>query len=89
MCQRLGRNRELERHPRREDQIECAILVIHCEEPVESEQAGEQCPEPQHARPQAAEQGKVGTNGEGHHREQQGEEQNADQCATSHAHGEP
>ena len=54
MRERLGGDRELERHARRQDQVERAVLVIHGDQPVEREQVREQRAEPQDGRARSA-----------------------------------
>ena len=60
MRERLGGDRELERHARHQDQVERAVLVIDGEQPVEREQARQQRAEPQDRRPDPRQQREVG-----------------------------
>jgi hypothetical protein len=72
-----------------QDQVERAILMIHCHQAVECQQAREQCAEPEDRWPDARKQREVGADGERHQRHHDEKEQHADQRAAADAHGEP
>jgi hypothetical protein len=66
--ERFGTNCELERHSRRQDQVERAILVIDRKQAVEGEQAREQRAQPEDRGSHAREQGEIRADGERHER---------------------
>ena len=66
MRERFDGHCELERHPRRENQVERAVLVIRCKQPVQGKKTREQRPEPKDRWSHARQQAEIGANGEWH-----------------------